>query len=232
MVLLRPTVTWTTRQGRTSSTTSGYTRIYLIRLQMSPVGLSVSWSWFKLIPDDLDNFHGWLNQPPRKPRTRYTRTFYIVVTFHLWKDEGLSFNNERFLLFSSRSYVPPVKNWSKQGSKSGEEWIYGYGRADDRIKKNMRLYVTFLSSEWHASGSCPTKFDWVSVNIVYVFPPAYWSFSLRNLNFLYTTPPFPPRETADDSIRPGTNCSDKTNWKFLVPGNVSHDFQTFARTDK
>jgi hypothetical protein len=113
MTLLWPTVLWTTREGRKSSTTSGCTRIYLIRLRMSPAGLSVSWSSLILIPDDLDNFRGLLNQPPQKPRSRYTRTFCIVVAF-------------RFLLFCSGSYVPD-KNWWKQGCKSGEEWIYGCG---------------------------------------------------------------------------------------------------------
>ncbi len=39
-------------------------------------------------------------------------------------------------------------------------------------------------------GSCPTKFDWVSVNMIYVFPPVYWSFSHWNLNFLHTHPHF------------------------------------------
>jgi hypothetical protein len=44
--------------------------------------------------------------------------------------------------------------------------------------------------KWHASGSCPMKFDWVTVNILYVFSRSYWSFSLWNLNFRHTPPPF------------------------------------------
>jgi hypothetical protein len=34
------------------------------------------------------------------------------------------------------------------------------------------------------------KFDWVTVNILYVLCWSYWSFSLWNLNFLHTPPPF------------------------------------------
>jgi hypothetical protein len=34
-------------------------------------------------------------------------------------------------------------------------------------------------------------------------------------------------------VRLGTNnCSEKTNWKLLLPGKVNHDFQTFSRSDK
>ena len=81
------------------------------------------------------------------------------------------------------------KRLGSMETKFGELWLRWGGRG--RMKEGMRLQATLRDTQRHASGSSPTKFEGVSANVVSAFCPAYWSFSLGNLNFfIHALPSF------------------------------------------